>query len=452
MVCKDRTANPEGCTQRTITRLKNTRANSTPPQLTLPHSRASHIHIAFPETPHMRICPLLLLTAAIGLAQTHTSAPEPTGTVTGRVFCADTNGPARFAHVSLEAIPDLSNSPSKNSPKPNSGPISLSRALVTTSVETTLDGSFTLTKVKPGAYYVSVEKEGYVMPRDIFTNKQIEDPSPGMRALSASALPRIVVESGHIEQAQVRLERGAAISGTIFYDDGSSASGLEVKLLHKDTGGKWVPLENASLTGTDDRGVFRIASLLGDEYMVEADLVLSHSKTYSNGPDPEGLVTLPFYGNGTARQSQATSVKLLDGQEITGQDMVLPIPKLHKLTGRVAAGPDAHIVNAAAVALIARDDNQQLATADISSDDGLFEFEFVPEGNYILRVTNARDAAWDTLISISSNPIHFPPSDKERVLASYGNVDQPLILSGDMLDVIVTVPPKTDDLYSPIAK
>jgi len=401
----------------------------------------------------MRTWPLLLLTAATALAQTYTSAPEPTGSVTGRVFCADTNVPARFAHVSLEAIPDHSNSPSKNSPKPNSGPISVSGTPATISVETTLDGSFTLTKVKPGAYYVVVEKEGYVKPRDIFTKKQIEDPSPGMLALIASALPRVVVESGHTEQAEVRLERGAAISGTILYDDGSPASGLEVKLLHKDAGGRWVPLENASLTGTDDRGVFRIASLLGDEYMVEADLLLSQSKSYSNAPDSAGQImqltpqnnffTLPFYSNGTARQSQATSVKLLAGQELTGQDMILTISKLHKLTGRVAAGPDAHFVNAASVALVTRDDNQQLATTDISRDDGLFHFELVPEGDYILRVTNTRDVVWETLVSISSNPINFPPPDRERVLASYGNVDQPLILSGDMLDVIVTVPPNT---------
>jgi hypothetical protein len=44
---------------------------------------------------------------------------------------------------------------------------------------------------------------------------------------------------------------------------------------------------------------------------------------------------------------------------------------------------------------------------------------------------------------MSTNLISFPPRDKEHLLASYGNVDQPLLLSGDMLDVIVTVPPNT---------
>jgi hypothetical protein len=123
---------------------------------------------------------------------------------------------------------------------------------------------------------------------------------------------------------------------------------------------------------------------------------------------------------------------------------MIPISKLHKLTGRVAAGTDAHLVNAASVSLVTREGNEQIATAEISRDDGLFHFEFVPEGDYLLRVTNARDVAWETPApSATGNLLPFPTQDKERVLASYGNVEQPLLLSGDMLDVLVSVPPST---------
>lgn len=399
----------------------------------------------------MRTWPLLLLTAATALAQTHTSAPDPTGAVTGHVFCADTNQPARFAKVSLEAIPDPSAAPSKNSQKPGSV-INLGTPGGAT-VETTLDGSFLLTKVKPGAYYVIVEKSGYVKPRDLFTKKQMEDPSPEMRTLIAGALPHVVVEPNQTETAEVRIDR----SGTILYDDGSPAGGLNIKLLHKDAAGKWVPLTSsnyAPLITTDDRGYFRIPSLIGDEYLVEADLALSGTKTYSTAPNSQGqtmefammnvLFTLPFYGSGTPRQSQATSVKLLPGQELTGQDMALPISKLHKLYGRVAAGTDAHLVNAANVALVTRDDNKEIATSEISRDDDLFHFEFVPDGDYILRVTNARDVVWETPApDPNSMMVLLPWQDKERVIASYGNVDQPLSFSSEMLDVIATVPPTT---------
>ena len=411
------------------------------------------------ETSLKRIWLLLLLiapcelAAATALAQSPTPSSEPTGSVTGHVFCSDTNQPARFAHVSLEPIPAAAASPaSKPSPHTPSDSVS------TTSVETTLDGSFALTKVKPGAYYVVVEKQGYVKPRDIFTKKQIDDPSPEMRALIASALPRVTVEGGHTDQAEVRLERGAALSGTLLYDDGSPAGELGIQLLHKDASGKWVPVKNSSSfnlrTQTDDRGFFRIASLLGDEYKVEADLRLSQSKTVTQPGANDGNImqfvmqsdffTLSFYGTGTPLVDDAKPVKLLAGQELTGQDMMLPISKLHKLTGRVAAGPDAHLVNAANVALFTRVDNKQLATSEISRDDGLFHFEFVPDGDYILRVTDARDVVWEAPTPASTSmPMPFPAQDKERVLATYGNVDQPLILSGEMLGVTATIPPDT---------
>ncbi len=125
--------------------------------------------------------------------------------------------------------------------------------------------------------------------------------------------------------------------------------------------------------------------------------------------------------------------------------MELPISKLHNLTGRVTAGAGAHIINAATVALLTRDDQQEIATTDISRDDGLFHFEFVPDGDYILRVINARDVTWETPAPTpnASNLMPSPPQDREHVVAIYGNVDQPLLLNGDMLDVIVTVPPNT---------
>jgi hypothetical protein len=399
----------------------------------------------------MRAWPLLLIFVTPALAQTRTPVPEPTGSVAGHVFCADTNQPARFAHVSLEAISNASASAAPADSKPGPGAIALSAA--PTTVETTLDGSFILTGVKPGAYYVIVEKTGYIKPRDIFTKKQMEDPSPDMRALIAAALPHVLVEASHTEQVEVRLEHGAAISGTILYDDGSPASDLAINLLRKDATGKWISLDGSMLDGTDDRGSFRLASLLSGEYLVEADLRFSGTKRVSGVTDAAGhsmdfammdvLFTLPFYGNGTPRKSQAASIKLAPGQELTGQDMQIPLTKLHKLTGRVAAGSDGHLVNAASVALVTREGNEEIATAEISRDDGLFHFDFVPEGDYLLRVTGARDVTWETPAPTpnAGNFIVFPTQDKEHVIATYGNVDLPLLLNGDMLDVIATVPP-----------
>jgi len=400
---------------------------------------------------------LALTTTSFAVAQTHIAPPpEPTGAVSGHVFCSDTNEPARFARVHLEPV-HLEAAPAAAQPKAaaNAKPAPPPAAGSDT-VDTTLDGSFLLTKIKPGAYYVVVEKDGYIKPRAMFTDQEIADPSPQIRSLVEAALPRVQVEGSHTEQADVRLERGAAVSGTILYDDGSPAGGLNIKLLHKDPSGKWVSLTGSNSRGlgglsTDDRGGFRVASLLPDDYLIEADLTLTDSKTSNiDGGDGRQMqfmmmtdrFSLPFYGSGTAHISEAASFKLRAGQELPGQDMTIPIAKLHKLTGHVAAGADAHFVNAAKLSLVTRDDGKELANTEISREDGLFHFEFVPDGDYILKVSDARDVVWDP-VKPSPNATFNPmqPQEKERVLAAYGNTQEPILLSGDLLDTLATVSP-----------
>jgi protocatechuate 3,4-dioxygenase beta subunit len=402
----------------------------------------------------MRIarCLLTVAFAAASFASAQTplqvpTAPEPTGTVTGKIFCADTNEPARFAKVSLLAVPAAS------SAKPHD---TGARPLPDTSgagkVQTTLDGSFTLTHVKPGNYYVLVDKAGYLGPRDLFTSEELTDTSPEMLARRAATIPHVSVEANHTETAEIRLERGASVSGTVLYDDGSPASGLSITLLQKDSKGKWDEQDfNGSLNRyilTDDRGVFRASSLLPGEYIVQAQLTLSSSKTQnvklSGGMNVQVdvqsfLYTLPFYGTGTAHLSEAKPFTLLAGQETPGQDMMIPIAKLHKLTGRVAAGRDAHFVNAATVKLVSRDDNKEIATANISREDGLFHFEFVPDGDYTLKITEARDVVWEPAAPTPDNP--FNTQEKERVIATFGDTEEPIILRGDMLGTLATVSP-----------
>ena len=179
---------------------------------------------------------LALFTTA-AFAQTHAPVavpPAPAGKVSGHVFCTDTNQPARFAKVSLERIPDPAptsqSAAAATAPAPPKAPaLPVDKNIV----ETSLDGSFTLTRVAPGTYYVIVEKEGYINPRAMFTAAEIADPSPAMRELLAQALPRVRIDSTESATAEVRLQRGAAVSGTILYDDGSPAAELNVKLLHK---------------------------------------------------------------------------------------------------------------------------------------------------------------------------------------------------------------------------
>ena len=374
------------------------------------------------------------------------------------MYCADTNEPARFAKVQLEAIPDAASAAKPASEALPKGVSRASVARISTITETALDGSFMLSKVKPGNYYVVVEKSGYIKPRDMFTAKEIADPSKEMKAVVEAVLPRVRVEANQTERAEVRMERGAAISGTVRYDDGSPAAEVEVELMHKDAKGEWVAVhdqEHASIgrqsESTDDRGYFRLPSLLPDEYLVKVMLRLSDTKLARNGEgDNETMYAyftsrfeLPFYGAGVARQKDAATIKLTSGQELTGQDMLLPVGKLRHVTGRVAAGADSHIVNAAKVSMVTRDDGKELASSRVSREDGLFHFDFVPDGDYLLKVTDVRDVTYDPVRPDpkAADPFEaLKPQDKERTLQTYGNTELPMLLDGNRDGITITVP------------
>ena len=94
---------------------------------------------------------------------------------------------------------------------------------------------------------------------------------------------------------------------------------------------------------------------------------------------------------------------------------------------------DGHQVSAAKVVLAYRDDEKELASAGVDRADGVFRFEFVPEGDYVIKTEDARDVVWE---SVKNTTGMFPPTlEKERLVTSYGTAEQPLLLRGEMSDV-----------------
>ncbi len=323
-------------------------------------------------------------------------------------------------------------------------------------LQTDLNGEFLFPKVLPGGYFVIVEMPGYLSARAMFTDKEIEDPSPEMRQLVGRALNRVQVETGHTERVQVRMERGSAVSGTVHFDDGSPAIGVPVKLLKKGDKGSWEEMKlivGGMYWGkqTDDRGQFRIAGFPQGTYLLETDLSLvdETSTSVKNGGEGETMqfvmaknrFTLAFYGSGQTRQSEAAPFTVGAGQEREGEDLVIPLAKLHRVTGTVVAKRDGHQVSAAKVVLAYRDDGKELASAGVDRADGVFRFEFVPEGDYVIKTEDARDVVWE---SVKNTTGMFPPTlEKERLVTSYGTAEQPLLLRGEMSDVVLSVPEKS---------
>ncbi|MGB9417444.1 MAG: carboxypeptidase regulatory-like domain-containing protein [Acidobacteriaceae bacterium] len=398
----------------------------------------------------MRIRPLPIL-AAISLAAAAQQAPkkQPTTTVTGHVYLADTNTPARLATVMLEPARVLDNDPDPHPPKDRSAAM-----VYTSAVQTLLDGSFTIPKVAPGAYYVVAYKSGYLSPLSTLSEDALKHPTPEDHKRIAGILPRIVVEAGLPASVEVRLERGSAISGTVLFDDGSPASGLPVHALVRRKDGQketWSPLRPMPFAlmadvYTDDLGRYRLTGLQSREYMVEVVLQLQQMN-FASAPGESGgsssinnVASLSFYSGSATRKADAKPFKLSANEENSGEDITIPLAKLHTITGEIVAAHDGHVLNQGNVKLLDAGDKSEVETGKLERADGKFHLLFVPEGNYILRVDTAADVTYED--------VPYPPGtmpathEVTHAIHTYGDADQPINIHDDAPTVVVSVPEK----------
>jgi hypothetical protein len=395
----------------------------------------------------MRRWPLFLIPALTVSAQAQNNAAtkQPNSTVTGHVYLADTNTPARLATVMLEPVSALDRDPAPHPRQDGSANI------YTSAVQTLLDGSFTIPKVAPGTYYVVAYKSGYLSPLSTVSEDALAHPTAEDHKRIASMLPRITVEAGLPASVEVRLERGAAISGTVLFDDGSPASGLPVHALVRRLNGKkesWSPLRPMPFnmmadTYTDDLGRYRITGLEPREYMIEVVLQLQNMD-FGFVPGESGgsssinnVATISFYSGGVARKSEAKPFKVAANDERT-EDLTIPLSKLHTLSGEITAAHDGHLLNKADVKLLDPDDKSELESAKVERRDSKFHLLFVPEGNYILHVDGAADATYE---DVPYPPGYMPRTHEEvHTLRSYGTLDQPLNVHDDNPGLVLAVP------------
>lgn len=377
----------------------------------------------------------LLLIPALTVATLAQNRPG-TGSVMGHVYCADTNAPARMASVQLKPLKNINRQSGTQSASGSDTPVG-------GVVETTLDGSFTIPNVSPGSYYVVVTAAGYLSPHP----EEDADPKPQpANDQSPVVIPKVEVQADQAANIDIRLERGAAISGNIRFDDGSPATNVLVMVLrrsknqwanvsHSDYGAFAMP---SSLT-TDDLGHYRIGGLPTGEYIVSVTLV--HVDMTPVGAHTEGLSgalrsVLIIYSGDTMRKSQAASVKLGPGEDRAGVDIAIPISKLHSVSGVVTAVSDGHPVNSGHLSIEDPDEKESIVEAELDHD-GAFHLDGVPEGSYTLHVQNASDKQ-EQQISVTGG-MHMT---SEKTLHQYGDLEQSIKIEGDIPNLVLSVPEK----------
>lgn len=310
-----------------------------------------------------------------------------------------------------------------------------------------MEGRFTARNLKPGRYIVRVDLSGYLTPLLGFKPADFQHSDEATRARMARELNVVTVAPRAETRVDVTLQRGAAIAGTVRFDDGTPAIAIATELMTKNAKGEWEP---SNLTGyrfgaTDSGGHYLVEGVPPGEYLVRANLSLSE---YSNSVMPvngtevhmemsKTIFSLPVYTGSVLRTRDAKPIKVDGAGVYDGNDIALPISKLHHVSGALVAA-DGHALNAGKVTLRNADDDSEVADVSVSREDRQFHFPYVPEGSYTLAV----DAARDVIEVQVPNPPGMTPRFhlEDKTLRQYGTVQQPLLVQSDVDGVLATVP------------
>ena len=324
-----------------------------------------------------------LLNAEQTARDAQVGSPGPTkASIAGTVVAADTGRAVRRAAVTLAG----------GTPR------------FVRSAQTDDQGAFSFPNLPPGEYTISAMKGGYI--DSIYGQKQ-----PGS---GRAGTPVRLAEGQQLTRLPLPLARGGVITGTVLDEAGEPAFGISVTAL------RWVMqsgergVNRVSSAVTDDRGVYRLHSLVPGDYLVSAapggtniGLVFNEGITYQKvigalessvidgtslrlrladseapaAPASSGF-TRVFYP-GTTLGSAAATVTIGPGEERSGVDISMQIVPLARIAGVVISptGP----VNGASVQLSEQTGLRFGGLRTARTDNaGRFVFDGVPPGQYTL--------------------------------------------------------------------
>ena len=213
---------------------------------------------------------LVTVATAVVLAQAPVPPPGPAPAATamlgGRVLDATTNRPVANAIVTLTArLPPGTSTPTVAAP----GGDGRQRVL------TDGEGRFAFRALRAGVFDVIVDKRGYVSG------------AFGKLRPDGSSTWITLADSEARADLPVRLWKHASIAGSILDEAGEPVVGVTVYALRRETG--VAQFNNVGTSVTDDRGMFRIGSLIAGDYIVGV---------------PSSLTTMPDAPQSAAFQAQ----------------------------------------------------------------------------------------------------------------------------------------------------
>ena len=301
-------------------------------------------------------------------------------TVSGRVLHDDGSGqPVRRARVSLR-----------------SAETRLDHAVMTDD-----QGRFVLSGVPAGRYSLTASKPAYITT---YYGSRRAGRGPGV--------PVAVTEGARLENMELRMPRGAVISGRAFDDMGQPMANVGIRVMRSRAVGGARALMGVgglrSSTQTDDRGSYRIYGLEPGEYVVvvnppragssgirqlstsDVDAAIADLGREGAGRVPFGgraVGFAPVYYPGTTSGEAATRVTVAAGQELEGIDIPVSLVPTATIEGTIV-GPDGRPVPGVSALLLPESATPVLSIGATSiirtNEDGTFAARNVVPGRYKL--------------------------------------------------------------------
>jgi hypothetical protein len=300
------------------------------------------------------------------------------------------------------------------------------------------DGRFVFHDLPPGQFQLTAALSGYTSNLSVTVGPAML----GGSAIASPASPTTMVlkEGEFATGVTLRLWKYAVVTGTVLDDAGEPAIGLTVQVARRLNAGGRVRYVPAWSARTDDRGAYRISSIVPGDYLVVVPqaqvsmptailsglmdavsgnstgggfalmdlmssgvmpmeamtggvrlgdyMVASSGSVPLVGPDGRLLAYQTTFFPGSAVPAQASVVSLKSGDERSDLNFQLRLIPTSRISG-VATGPDGPVANLG-VRLVAPADGVvsesefDVATA-ITKADGAFSFYGVPPGQFLLR-------------------------------------------------------------------
>jgi hypothetical protein len=208
-------------------------------------------------------------------------------------------------------------------------------------------GNFVIRDIEPGGYQLSAQRDGYLT-------------TTTFRRGVARMPPRFALSRGElVTNLTFRMRPWSVISGKIRFEDGDPAVGIPVDLYRQYHLRGRRGFTRVASGRTNDRGEYRLHGLAQGAYFVAVSYegdptgpgVEDQPRLDSNGREvPVPSYTTMFFPN-TMKLSEASPIRLREGDDLTGIDLYMRPVERVKLAGRITDGIVGSTITAAAVTL-----------------------------------------------------------------------------------------------------